>query len=163
MEPPGSAFVWLCTCWQNYEAEVMTRTERTLQAKVLVAGEGAGEVLVLAEPLSLWGGLDPETGEIIDRRHPSAGTVVSGRVMVLPVGRGSSSASSILLEAVRLGTAPAAIITAEPDPILALGAAVAREMYDTAPPVVTLEREAYESLRDGQRATVTETGQIVIG
>ena len=133
-----------------------------LQAKVLVAGEGAGEVLVLAEPLSLWGGLDPETGEIIDQRHPSAGTVVSGRVMALPVGRGSSSASSILLEAVRLGTAPAAIITAEPDPILALGAAVAREMYDTAPPVVVLAGEDYDRLEDGQRVTVTEAGEVVI-
>lgn len=139
------------------------RKEKRLQAKVLVAGEGAGEVLVLAEPLSLWGGLDPETGKIIDQRHSSAGAVVSGRVMVLPVGRGSSSASSILLEAVRLGTAPAAIITAEPDPILALGAAVAREMYNTAPPVVTLDGEDYELLRDGQRATVNETGEIVIG
>lgn len=127
-----------------------------------MAGEGTGEVLVLAEPLSLWGGLDPETGEIIDRRHPSAGSVVSGRVMALPVGRGSSSASSILLEAVRLGTAPAAIITAEPDPILALGAAVAREMYDTAPPVVTLEREDYDLLRNGQRVTVTEAGEVLI-
>ena len=134
-----------------------------LQAKVLVAGEGAGEVLVLGEPLSLWGGLDPETGEVIDRRHPAAGAIVSGRVMALPVGRGSSSASSILLEAVRLGTAPAAIITAEPDPILALGAAVAREMYDTAPPVVVLAGEAYEQLEDGQRVTVTEAGEVLIG
>ena len=141
----------------------MTRTEQRLQATVLVAGEGTGEVLVLAEPLSLWGGLDPESGEIIDQRHSSAGTVVSGRVLALPVGRGSSSASSILLEAVRLGTAPAAIITAEPDPILALGAAVAREMYNTAPPVVTLEGKAYGLLADGQRVTVTEAGEVVIG
>lgn len=141
----------------------MTTREMRLQANVLVAGEGAGEVLVLTEPLSLWGGLDPESGEIIDRRHPSAGTVVSGRVMALPAGRGSSSTSSILLEAVRLGTAPAAIITVEPDPILAMGATVAREMYDAAPPVVTLEREAYDLLRDGQQATVTETGEIVLG
>lgn len=140
----------------------MAKTEQRLQAKVLVAGEGSGQVLLLAEPLSLWGGLDPETGEIIDRRHPSAGQIVSGRVMALPVGRGSSSASSILLEAVRQGTAPAAIITAEPDPILALGAAVAREMYDTAPPVVTLEQEAYELLQDGQQATVTESGEILL-
>lgn len=141
----------------------MTTTETTLQANVLVAGEGTGEILLLAEPLSLWGGLDPETGKIIDQRHPSAGAVVSGRVLALPVGRGSSSASSILLEAVRLGTAPAAIITAEPDPILALGAAVAREMYDTAPPVVALAGEDYALLEDGQQATVTEAGEIVLG
>ncbi|MDT8307157.1 MAG: DUF126 domain-containing protein, partial [Anaerolineae bacterium] len=72
--------------------------------RALVDGEAEGEALVLSEPLSLWGGLDPETGEIIDRRHPASGEVVTGRVLVLPAGRGSSSASSILLEAVRLDT-----------------------------------------------------------
>ena len=90
-------------------------------ARVLVPGEGYGPALVLPEPLSLWGGLDPESGEIIDRRHPRSGQIVSGRVLVLPGGRGSSSASSILLEAVRSGTAPVAIITARADEILALG------------------------------------------
>ncbi|NJN83828.1 MAG: DUF126 domain-containing protein, partial [Caldilineaceae bacterium] len=88
-----------------------------LQGDVLVAGAGRGEVLVLAEALSLWGGLDPQSGEIIDRRHPDAGVFVAGRVLVLPAGRGSSSASSVLLEAVRAGVAPAAIITRERDAI----------------------------------------------
>ena len=133
-----------------------------LQARVLVAGRARGSVLLLPEPLSLWGGLDPETGEIIDRRHPASGRVVSGRVLALPAGRGSSSASSILLEAVRLGTAPAAIITATPDPILALGAAVAREMYAKAPPVLVLAEADYARLRDGQQARVTQDGLIEI-
>ena len=136
----------------------MTRSE--WQARVLVAGEGEGELLLLAEPLSLWGGLDPETGEIIDRRHPAAGRNVRGRVLALPAGRGSSSASSILLEAVRLGTAPAAIISAEADPILALGAAVAREMYGAAPPVVVLAPAAYGQLRDGRRVRVDAGGRV---
>lgn len=130
------------------------------QAQVLVAGEGEGLALLLAEPLSLWGGLDPETGEIIDRRHPQAGEVVTGRVMVLPAGRGSSSASSILLEAVRQGTAPAAIITREPDPILALGAAVSRELYAKAPPVVVLEPDAYARLQTGQSVVVAQDGTV---
>ncbi len=134
--------------------------KRTFQAHVLVAGSGQGRALILAEPLSLWGGLDPETGEIIDRRHPASGANVQGRVLVLPIGRGSSSASSILLEAVRLGTGPAAIITVEPDPILALGAAVAREMYQEAPPVVVLKTADYAQLVDGQWINVTEDGMV---
>ena len=133
---------------------------RLWQAEVLVAGEGKGPALVLAEPLSLWGGLDPETGEIIDRRHPQVGEVVTGRVMVLPAGRGSSSASSILLEAVRQGTAPAAIITREPDPILALGAAVSRELYAQAPPVLVLPPDAYAQLQSGQSVSVTQDGMV---
>lgn len=130
---------------------------------VLVPGHGRGQALVLPEPLSLWGGLDPESGEIIDRRHPLSGANVTGRVLLMPAGRGSSSASSILLEAVRTGAAPTAIITAEPDPILALGAAVAREMYATAPPVVVLRPAEYEQIRSGQHVSVSDNGRVVVG
>lgn len=112
-------------------------------ARVMVDGTGQGQAMVLPEPLSLWGGLDPQTGQIIDERHPSLGQNVTGKVLLLPGGRGSSSASSILLESIRVGTAPAAIITAEPDGILALGAIVSRTLYDKAPPVVVLDSVDY--------------------
>ena len=138
-------------------------TRFPFQAQVLVAGSGQGPALVLPEPLSLWGGLDPDTGEIIDRRHPASGANVRGCVLVLPVGRGSSSASSILLEAVRQGTGPTAIITAEADAILALGAAVAREMYQKAPPVVVLETADYAQLYNGQWISVEENGTVRCG
>lgn len=141
---------------------MMINPYKTFTARRLVLGSGQGAALVLSEPLSLWGGLDPKSGEIIDRRHPSAGAIVTGRVLVLPGGRGSSSASSVLLEAVRLGTAPAAIITAEPDAILALGAVVAREMYGTAPPVVVLDRVDFNQLRDGQFVTVDDNGVVTL-
>ncbi len=132
------------------------------QAKVLVEGSSSGTALVLAEPLILWGGLNPDTGEIIDRRHPQAGQTVTNRVLVLPSGRGSSSASSILLEAVKQGTAPAAIITSETDGILALGAAVAREMYDQSPPVLVLAREAYNQIKTGQHLEIQADGTVTI-
>jgi predicted aconitase with swiveling domain len=132
------------------------------QARMLVDGEAAGKVLVLTEPLSLWGGLNPETGEIIDRRHPQVGEIVTDRVLVLPAGRGSSSASSILLEAVKQGTAPAAIITSETDGILALGAAVAREMYDQSPPVLVLAGDDYAQLQTGQRVEIRADGLVIL-
>jgi predicted aconitase with swiveling domain len=133
------------------------------QTLVLVGGEAEGKALVLPEPLSFWGGLDPQTGEIIDQRHPSLGQNVTGRMLVLPIGRGSSSASSILLEAVRVGMAPAAIISAEPDPILALGAAVAREMYANSPPVVVLAKPDYDRLKSGMWVHLSESGLLTIG
>lgn len=104
--------------------------------RVLADGDGAGEVLRLAEPLSFWGGLDPHDGRIIDHHHPRHGDVVTGRVLVMPTGRGSSSASSVLAEAIRLGTAPAAIVLTEPDPIIAVGALTAAELYGTRLPVI---------------------------
>lgn len=140
----------------------MGEAAHSFSARALVAGEAEGEALVLSQPLSLWGGLDPQSGEIIDRRHLASGAVVTGRVLVLPAGRGSSSASSILLEAVRLGTAPAAIITAEPDPILALGATVARELYGHTPPVLVLAPPAYSELQTGQRVRAGADGLVVV-
>lgn len=128
----------------------------------MVDGEASGPALVLDAPLSLWGGLDPVTGNIIDQRHPQWGANVTGQMLLMPVGRGSSSASSILLEATRLGTAPAAILLAEPDAILALGAAVARELYGAAPPVVVLDEESYRRITDGVMVRVTH-GDIQLG
>ena len=134
----------------------------SLSARVLVPGTASGTVLKLGEPLSLWGGLEPTTGEIIDRRHPQSGMIVSGRVLLMPSGRGSSSASSILLEAVRLKTAPAAIITAEVDGILALGAVVAQELYETSLPLLVLNAADYAALADGQQVTINDGGELTV-
>lgn len=124
--------------------------------------QAQGTVLRLDEPLSLWGGLDPKTGEIIDRRHPQSGAIVTGRMLVLPSGRGSSSASSILLETVRRGTMPAAIILAEVDGILALGATVAREIYDRTLPMVVAPPDVYELLTDGRSIHLVDEGRRLL-
>jgi uncharacterized protein len=110
--------------------------------------------MVLDQPLSLWGGIDPEAGTIIDRRHPQAGASVTGRVLVMPFGRGSSSSSTVLAESIRVNTAPSAIVLLEPDPILALGAAVAHELYGRSVPVVVIDRDDYARIRTGDTVTV---------
>jgi predicted aconitase with swiveling domain len=122
------------------------------EGRTLVPGEARGPALVLSEPLSFWGGLDPATGVIIDVHHPERGAVVTATVLVMPGGRGSSSSSSVLAEAIRAGTAPAAIVLAEPDPIIALGAIVARELYGVSIPIVVLEMN---ELRTGQAVSVS--------
>jgi predicted aconitase with swiveling domain len=121
---------------------------------VLTEGLGRGEAIVLDEPLSFWGGIRPETGAVIDRRHPQAGASVAGRVLVMPFGRGSSSSSTVLAETIRLGTAPSAIVLLEPDPILALGAAVARELYGRSLPIVVVSQGDYERIRTRDTVTV---------
>ncbi|HLA65976.1 MAG TPA: DUF126 domain-containing protein [Acidimicrobiia bacterium] len=124
----------------------------------LLGGEATGEVLVLDEPMSMWGGLDPETGALIDRRHPQSGALLTGRILVMPSGRGSSSSSSVLAEAIRVGTAPAAIVLAEPDDIILLGALVARELYAITCPVVVADAETYQGLRSGEQVAITAEG-----
>lgn len=126
--------------------------------RVLLVGDATGEILTLDEPLSMWGGLDPDTGEIIDRRHPQSGLVVTGRILVMPYGRGSSSSSSVLAEAIRLGTGPAAIVLREPDDIVLLGAIVAEELYGIACPVVVVSAERYAGLRTGDQVRVHAEG-----
>lgn len=115
-------------------------------------GEARGPALVLSEALSFWGGLDLATGAIIDVHHPQRGAVVTGTVLVMPGGRGSSSSSSVLAEAIRAGTAPAAIILTELDPIIALGALVARELYGVSIPIVVLEMN---DVRTGREVSVS--------
>src|SRR5215218_6292002 len=102
----------------------MTRSgrRRELQGRALVAGEAAGPALVLEAPLSLWGGMDPHSGRLSDHHHPQLGATITGQILVMPSGRGSSSSSSVLAESIRLGTAPLAILLADPCPIVVLRA-----------------------------------------
>lgn len=134
--------------------------EQVMQAHVYVEGEAQGKVLRLSEPLSLWGGLNPNTGEIIDRHHPESGLNITGHILVMPSGRGSSSASSVLLEAVRQGTAPAGIVLAEMDGILVLGAVVAREIYHVDLPIVVADGVDYARLESGQQVHIQSDGRI---
>jgi predicted aconitase with swiveling domain len=131
-----------------------------MRARPLAPGEASGSALVLAEPLSLWGGLDPATGEITDPHHPQRGALVAGRVLVMPAARGSSSSSSVLAEAVRAGVAPAAILLGEPDLILAIGAAVAAELYGVVVPVLALPPEELARIPDGQRVEIGPDGEV---
>lgn len=132
-------------------------------AAILAPGEASGTATVLVEPLSLWGGLDPATGTIIDAHHPQVGTVVTGRVLVMSGGRGSSSSASVLAEAIRAGTAPAGIVLAEEDLILAIGAAVGEELYGVRMPIVILERDAFEAIQQGDHVAISRNGQVSVG
>jgi predicted aconitase with swiveling domain len=125
-----------------------------LHARRLVAGQARGELVVLSTPLSLWGGYDFESGKICDTTHPEVGKVLHDRVVALPAARGSSSASSALVESIRLGTAPAAIILAQVDPILLIGGLVGHELYEKRIPIVVVDPAAWHQLRTGATAIV---------
>jgi predicted aconitase with swiveling domain len=129
---------------------------------VLVAGRGAGELLVCHEPLSFWGGYDPATGEIIDRRHPLSGVLARGRILAIPGTKGSSTTTAVLLEAIRRGTAPSAIVTVGADGFVVLAAIVAEEMYDRTIPVLAIEKSAFDALASGGIATVEEDGSLLM-
>jgi predicted aconitase with swiveling domain len=128
-----------------------------IDARPLVAGTGKGELVMLSAPLSLWGGYDFESGRVCDTTHPDVGVELKGKVVAMSAGRGSSSASSALVESIRLATAPAAIILAQADPILLIGGLVGYELYDTRIPIVVVESAGWRLLQAGVTATV-DTG-----
>ena len=133
-----------------------------MRGRVLSPGKADAITLVLREPLSLWGGLDPATGELIDAHHPQRGAQLGGRVVVMSNGRGSSSSSSTLAEAARAGHAPAAFLLGEPDLILAIGATVVTELYGRHIPIIVLAVDDLARIPDGAQVSVTEDGEVTL-
>jgi predicted aconitase with swiveling domain len=135
---------------------------RIIEGKALVAGEANGALLVTDEPLSFWGGYDQWTGEIIDRRHPLSGQNAKGKILVVPASRGSSTTTAVLLEAIRNGNAPAAIVVSCVDRFFALASIVADEMYGRPIPVIALSEEDFASLKTGEQVEIFNNGQVAI-
>jgi uncharacterized protein len=127
---------------------------KLISAATLVPGQAMGESFVLREPLSFWGGLDARSGHIIDRWHPQCGDVISGRILVMSAGRGSSSGSSVLAEAIRLGTAPSGIILATRDAIVTVGAMMASELYAKTCPVVLVSADDWRPILAASRLSI---------
>ena len=118
----------------------------SIEGRSLVAGRGQGSLLHADLGLSFWGGVDPFSGEVIDRHHPLSGQSLAGRVLAIPSGRGSCTGSSVLLELILNGPAPAALVLAEPDEILSLGALVAEHVFDVQLPVLCIGHAAFAEL-----------------
>jgi uncharacterized protein len=112
-----------------------------IDATALVPGSAKGAPFRLKVPLSFWGGYDSTTGKVMDRHHPDHGALLTGRVVMMERGRGSSSGSSVLAEAIRAGTAPAALLLRERDSIIVTGAIVAAELYGLSCPVVLVHSD----------------------
>jgi predicted aconitase with swiveling domain len=133
-----------------------------LQGKVIIPGEAQGTALVGNEPLSFWGGYDWKTGEIIDRRHILSGCIAKDKILAIPFTRGSSTTTAVLLEAIRAGTAPAAIITTDTDFFFALASVVADELYTASLPLVALNEEDFAKLSTNDEIHVTNEGKVFV-
>ncbi|WLG93485.1 aconitase X [Pseudomonas sp. FP198] len=140
----------------------MPSTPIRLQGRSLVEGAAEGSLLFADVGLSFWGGVDPATGEVIDRHHPLSGERLAGRVLAIPSGRGSCTGSSVLMELISNGHAPAALVLAEADEILTLGVLVAEVVFQRSLPVLCIGSEAFSGLRgqgfgriEGNRLTLS--------
>ncbi|TBV00590.1 cis-3-hydroxy-L-proline dehydratase [Phytopseudomonas dryadis] len=132
-----------------------------LQGRSLVAGCTEGELLFAEMGLSFWGGVDPFTGEVIDRHHPLSGQNLAGRVLAIPSGRGSCTGSSVMMELLSGEHAPTALVLAEADEILTLGVLVAELLFQRSIAVLSIGHDAFSRLRgqayarlEGERLTL---------
>lgn len=125
----------------------MPSTPVRVKGRSLVEGAAQGALLFAEVGLSFWGGVDPASGEIIDRHHPLSGERLAGRVLAIPSGRGSCTGSSVLMELISNGHAPAALVLAEADEILTLGVLVAQVIFQRSLPVLCVGHEAFNGLR----------------
>jgi uncharacterized protein len=128
------------------------------KGRPLVGGAAEGEALVLDQALSFAGGVSLASGRIIDVHAPQLGACVAGRILVMPIGRGSSTSSSVLAECIRLGIAPNAIILPGVDQILAVGSLVARILYGRVCPIIAVDPDDHASIRTGAWVTIAPDG-----
>ena len=95
-----------------------------LKGRIIYRGKAEGEALVTTMPISFYGGVDPNTGEVIEKGHELNGVSIKGKVLVFPQGKGSTVGSYTLYRLKKNGVAPAAMINKETETIVAVGAII---------------------------------------
>ena len=138
-----------------------------MRLEVIVSGPPDEDIdrapaLMLTEPISFWGGISPVSGVLTDPRSRNHNRPICGTALFIRELRGSSSASSVLLELVYRALAPAAIILDSPDAILALGAIVGREMGWKSPPILRLPIALQALISDGSLVSITKDGELTV-
>lgn len=126
-------------------------------AQLIVPAVVDGDIIAFDEGLSFWGGVDPESGVVIDAYHKGLGQSLSGKIVMMPTSRGSCSGSGVLLELALGSHAPAALIFREDEDVLTLGALIATRMFDRPVAVLRLSAAVYAALSMQTHAAISAT------
>lgn len=119
-----------------------------------VEGKASGPLVASNLELSFWGGVDPQTSEVIDRHHPLSGKHIQDAILAIPSGRGSCSGSGVLLELILNGKGPRGLIFSRKEDILTLGVVVAEEIFNKSVPVVILGTDEFQDLQNATYVTI---------
>ncbi|MBN2007409.1 MAG: DUF126 domain-containing protein [Anaerolineae bacterium] len=103
----------------------MATSKQQLTGRIIRRGNAQGIALTSAEPIGFLGGVDGETGVVTEKGHPLEGLCIAGKILVFPAGKGSTVGSYVLYQLAANKRAPAAILNAESEPIVAVGAIIA--------------------------------------
>ncbi len=120
-----------------------------LKGRKVVGGTVEGEALVSSDPVSFYGGVDPDTGVITEPGHALCSKCITGKVFVFPTGKGSTVGSYVIYRMKKQGTAPAAIINVETEAILATGCVIA-----SIPLVDKLDKNPLKTLKTGMKLRI---------
>jgi predicted aconitase with swiveling domain len=120
-----------------------------LRGRKVVGGTAEGEALVSRDPVSFYGGVDPDTGIITEPGHALSGECITGKVFVFPSGKGSTVGSYVIYRMKKQGTAPTAIVNVETEAILATGCVIS-----SIPLVDKLDSDPIKTLKTGMRLRV---------
>jgi hypothetical protein len=124
-----------------------------LQGRKIYQGRAQGETLVTSMGISFYGGVDPETGVVVEKGHELEGQAIAGKILVFPTGKGSTVGSYTLYRLKQAGLAPAAIINAECETITAVGCIISEIPCVDQIPVEQLESGKQVQV-DGEAGTV---------
>ena len=114
-----------------------------------------GEVMACRDPISFWGGVDPDTALVVDPHHPCKGQAMAGKFVLMPTSRGSCSGSGVLLELALEGRAPAALVFTEDEMVLTLGAVVADRIFARPVTVLRVSHELYRALEKAEGSALS--------
>lgn len=123
------------------------------QGRIIKSGRGEGPALVSTAPIGFLGGVDPDTGLVLEPGHPLEGRSVAGTVLVFPTGKGSTVGSYTILRLARSGRGPTAIVNADSEAIVAVGAIIAD--------IPMVDQIDISLIRDGDWVTV-EDGTVTV-
>jgi predicted aconitase with swiveling domain len=130
-----------------------------INARKIKHGQASGPALVSTEPIGFLGGVDPETGIVVEKGHPLEGQCVTGTVLCFPTGKGSTVGSYTLYWMQKVGRAPAAIINVESETIVAVGAIISDIPMVDQVDIATIETGDWVTV-DGEIVTVRKTSDI---
>jgi predicted aconitase with swiveling domain len=130
--------------------------EMILKAHKVAKGKASGEALVSQSPVSFMGGINPETGFVVEKGHEIEGKRVSGKILIYPLGKGSTAGSFQIYELAYYNNAPSAIINLRADPVVAIGAIISN-----IPMVDQLDKDPLEVIKTGDFVEVDADQGVV--
>ncbi len=134
----------------------MQSNEIRMKGRFLVPGRAAAKALVTSLPLSFLGGVDPTTGKVVEKNHDLEGKWLRRKILVFPMGKGSTVGSYTIYSMAKNGVAPAAIINRETEPIIAAGCVLAG-----IPLVDRLEADPIKAIANGDYVIVDSASGTV--